>query len=484
MTFDVGTTAMKCVLFDENFKEIYLVNNEYNLKTGQSGTVELDAEVYFDTFYRCIKELSASGLDIKSVRSVTFTTQGETLIPVDDNGNALCPAIIWLDSRAKKEAEYLKNNISGQLFYKKTGLCEVEPLLPAAKILWIYNNRKDIYDKAYKFLLLEDYLIFRLTGKFVSEKSLQSSTGWYEIETETFFDKMLELCHIKKSHLPEILPCGKRIAVIKEEILMELGFASDTYVVSGAMDQISSAIGIGNINEGMMTETTGTALVAGITVEKPDFDYQKSVTIYKHFDDRFIYIPYIETAGMTLKWFKDTIVPYADEKGKEKNISAYEYIDELASKAPIGSDGVIMLPNLMAEGGFFGLSLSTTAGDMARSVLEGVAYMLEDVITLLESKGISVKKVYSLGGGSKSKLWCSIKADVVNKGIVQVGYAQTTSRGAAVLAAVADGIYKNVGEAVEKFKDQNTVFIPEKENVEKYKEYYKKYQKISGGINK
>ncbi|MBR4173124.1 MAG: xylulokinase, partial [Clostridia bacterium] len=160
------------------------------------------------------------------------------------------------------------------------------------------------------------------------------------------------------------------------------------------------------------------------------------------------------------------------------------YIDELSSKAPIGSDGVIMLPNLTAEGGFFGLSLSTTAGDMARSVLEGVAYMLEDVITLLESKGMSVKKVYSLGGGSKSKLWCSIKADVVNKGIVQVGYAQTTSRGAAVLAAVADGIYKNVGEAVEKFKDQNTVFIPEKENVEKYKEYYKKYQKISGGINK
>ena len=470
LTFDVGTTAMKCILFDESLSELYSVSIEYSLQTQEGGFVELDAEIYYNTFCRCVKELKASGIDINSVRSVTFTTQGETLIPVDRDGNALCPAIIWLDSRAKEEAEYLKSKITCKQFYEKTGLCEIEPLLPAAKILWIYNNRKDIYDKTYKFLLLEDYLILKLTGEFVSEKSLQSSSGWYEIKTEAFFDDMLNLCHIKKSHIPKIMSCGTKVAAVKPSVCEELGFCKDTYVVSGAMDQISSAIGIGNIREGMLTETTGTALVAGVTVENPDFDYKNPITVYKHYDGKFLYIPYIETAGMTLKWFNETVMPYAEMEGKKKNISSYEYIDELALKAPVGSGGIIMLPDLTDGGSFVGLSLSSTVGSMARSVLEGVAYMLEDI--------------YSLGGGSKSKLWCSIKADVINKNIVRVGYAQTTSRGAAVLAAVADGIYKNVGEAVGRFRDENTAFIPKKENVEKYKEAYNKYQKVKEGIAK
>ena len=471
LTFDVGTTAMKCVLFDERLKEVYSVNNEYDLITGEQGYVELDPDVYFNTFCRCVKELKESGIDIYSVCSITFTTQGETLIPVDYDGNALCSAIVWLDSRAKKESEYLKNKISQRLFYKKTGLCEIDSLLPAAKILWIYNNRKDIYDRTYKFLLLEDYLILRLTGRFVSEKSLQSSSGWYEIEKEVFFDDMLRLCHIKESHLPLVLPCGTIVAKVKESICADMGFSNDTYVVSGAMDQIASAIGIGNIEEGMLTETTGTALVAGVTVEKPDFDLDMPITIYKHFDNKFIYIPYIETAGIALKWFKDVIIPYADGKGREKGITAYEYIDELASKSSVGSNGLIMLPALADGGAFCGLFLSTTVNDMARSVLEGVAYMLKDIVTLLIHKGISVKEIYALGGGSNSRLWCSIKADILYKNVVCVGYTQTTSRGAAVLAAVADGRYANAKQAIDIFETNTTVFEPQKNNVDQYKKY-------------
>ena len=478
LTFDVGTTAIKCVVFDEKFHEIFYSNKEYDLNTRDGGYAELDANVYYDMFCECVKDISISAISVSDIRSVVFTTQGETLIPVDTKGIPLCPAIVWLDTRAGKEADVIKNNIGNVRIYEKTGLWSIDGALPAAKILWLYNNRYDIYEKTHKFLLLEDYLIYKLTGKFVSEKSLQSSTGWYDIVDEKIFDEMAELCKISSDKLPQILPCGSVIGNISDDVCDNLGFSPDTYVITGAMDQISSAIGIGNIEEGIFTETTGTALVVGVTTGNPVFDVENPVTVYKHFDDKFIYMPYYSTAGMTLKWFKDTIMPYSADEGKKEGISPYQYIDKVAIKSPAGSNGLIMNPQLFEKGAFSGITLSTNISDMARSVLEGVAYMLRQIVEQIENKNISVKQIHSLGGGSYSDLWCDIKADVCKKDIVRVCYAQTTSLGAAILAAVADGVYGSVADAIKSVNTEGTVIKPNSENFSVYDNGYKNYKNI------
>ncbi len=483
LSFDVGTTSMKCILYDDRLNEAFYTAKEYSIITESGGIAELDAETYYNTFLASVREMSLAGIPIENIRSVTFTTQGETLIPVDKSGNALCRAVVWLDTRAEVEAEYIKSHIDSVRFYKKTGLCGIDGALPAAKILWLYNNRPDIYEKTHKILLLEDYLIYRLTGKFASEKSLQSSTGWYNIIGEKFFEEMGSICKINECMLPEILPCGTPVGRIIPKLAEELGFSSDTYVTTGAMDQIASAIGSGNINEGIVTETTGTALVVGVTTENPVFDISNPVTIYKHYDGKFIYMPYCNTAGIALKWFRDRLMPYAADEAANAGISAYEYIDEKAAQSPPGSNGVIMIPKLSEEGAFIGLSLSTDISDMARSVLEGVAYMLREIIELIENRGISITEIYSLGGGSYSPLWRQIKADVCGKNIISADYAQTTALGAAVLAAVADGKYKTAKEALAARRVEKRTEIPCAENFEVYNKNYKKYKNFIDGGN-
>lgn len=477
MTFDVGTTAMKCILFDTSFNEVFYANKEYSVNASEGGFVELEADTYFNTFCECVEEIKKSNISSDDIASITFTTQGETLIPIDKCGNALCPAIVWLDTRAEEEAKTIKDNISDEEMYKTTGLGGIDGALPAAKILWLYKNNPDLYNKVYKFLLLEDYLIFRLTGKTVSEKSLQTSTGWYDIVSEVPFAKVMEICKIKEETLPEILPCATVVGELSEDIAKMCGLSSKTVVITGAMDQISSAVGVGNVKEGIFTETTGTALVAGITAEKPVFDIENPVTIQKHYDNKFIYMPYYNTAGMTLKWFRDNVMPYAEEEAKKRGISSYEFIDEVAKDAPAGSKGLIMLPGLSENGAFLGMTLATKTSDLARSVLEGVAYMLKSILELVSSRNVEIDEIYSLGGGSYSDLWCEIKADVCQKNIVRIDYAQTTALGAAILASVALGEYKSVEEALAARKIGTRVVNPNLKNKDVYDDGYKMYKK-------
>lgn len=471
LAFDVGTTAMKCILFDEYFNEIFSINKEYCIQTDKSGMAELDAERYYESFCECIDKMEKSSID-----AICFTTQGETLIPVDEEGKALSKAIVWLDTRAEEEASFIKNNIKEEEIYSATGLCDIDGALPLAKVLWLKKNKPEIYEKTEKFLLLEDYLIFRLTGKKVSEKSLQSSTGWYDIVNETLFEDAINICGIDRKKIPEIVPCGSIVGTISKDISEELGLSPSTIVVAGAMDQISSAIGAGNIEEGILTETTGTALVVGVTVKKPEFDLKKPVTVYKHYDNKFMYMPYSATAGIVLKWFRDTVMPDVIREAEEKAISSYKLIDTIAEKAPAGSNGVIMNPDFTNGGGFCGLTLATTRADLARSVLEGVSYMLKGLIEPIEMRGARIDKILSLGGGSYSKLWGEIKASVCEKEIECVKYGETTALGAAVLAAVAIGIYKSVGEALQNIKNSGNNYKPNPENQAIYRNCYLKYK--------
>lgn len=477
LTFDVGTTAMKCILFDTEFREVFYANKEYSIEAREQGNAEIDAETYFQTFCRCVEEILAAGVSGDDITSITFTTQGETLIPVDENGEPLLKAIVWLDTRAGEEAKLIQRQIPESEIYRMTGLCGIDGALPAAKILWIYRNRPDLYQKTHKFLLLEDYLIFRLTGRYVSEKSLQSSTGWYDIIGETYDKRMLEVCKLDAAKLPEILPCGTIVGTVREEIAARCGLSKETVVTTGAMDQISSAIGVGNVKEGMCTETTGTALVVGATTGSPVFDESNPITIYKHFDEKFIYMPYCNTAGMALKWFKDKIMPYAAEEAKARNISAYDVITERAAYSPVGSRGVTMLPQLSEQGAFLGITLAAEVSDLARSVLEGVAYMLRDIVEQVEAQKVVVNELYSLGGGSYSPLWCQIKADVCKKNIVCIDYAQTTSLGAAILASVAVGTYADVEEALRVRKGTKRIVTPKEENYAAYDAGYARYKK-------
>ena len=309
LTFDVGTTAVKSCLFDDDLRLLSIANEEYTLDTDAGGRVELDPERYWQAVCGGAAEaLRRAQLPPSAVSAICITTQGETLIPIGKDGRALRKAIVWLDERAKKQADTLSARFSSAEFYHETGLPELNGFLPLAKLMWIRENEPEIYRQTEKFLLLEDYLLYRLTGQFAAEKTLASSTGWFSLRTDGYWQEGLAAAGIPQEKLPELFEPGTVLpAKLLPDVREKLGFRADTLVVTGAMDQTAGALGAGNLRPGCVTETTGTALCIGAALEKADLDDPNRVTVYRHVKPGlFLMLPFCMTAGLFLKWFKDT----------------------------------------------------------------------------------------------------------------------------------------------------------------------------------
>ncbi len=494
LTLDVGTTSLKTCVFDADLNLLGHFSEEYKLLTPDPNRVELDPETYWEASKRGIKQaLEAAGVNPGQVRGIAITTQGETLIPVDRDGRVLHKALVWLDARAEEEAAVITGKVDADEFYRTTGLPEAGPACPISKVLWFKRHMPRVYEAAYKFLLLEDFLINRFTGKYVTEQALMTSTGYFDINKGVLWKEILEAFGIDPGLFPEILPCGAKAGSLKPEAARELGLKEDTCVFTAAMDQVASAVGAGNIKPGMVTETTGTALVIAATTLKPDYDNASKVTVYRHFDmDRFILLPYSPTAGIVLKWFRDSFCETETEKSRQKGVPVYRLLDEMAEGVPPLSCGLTLFPhfagmyspevNTRAKGVLFGIGLDTRKEHVIRAILESIGYMLRENIELLEGMGLEISEVRSLGGGSRSRLWNSIKADILKKKLIEMESEESTSLGAAILTARALGLYPSVEAAIEKSVRTAGIYSPSPDNSAVYEKGYEFHKKLYSGL--
>ncbi|OGO81621.1 MAG: hypothetical protein A2Y21_06065 [Clostridiales bacterium GWC2_40_7] len=495
LTLDLGTTSVKACVFNENFDLLGYSSEEYELLTSEGNIVELTPETYWQAAISGIRKATElSGITGMDTGIITITTQGETLLPVDSSGAPLRNAINWLDARAEEEAAYINNRFTNEEVYGNTGLPEIGPACPVCKVLWIKNKEPEIYGKTFKFMLLEDFIILRLTGKYVTEKCLMSSTGYFDINKEVLWMEMLSYAGIEPEKFPQIMDCGTIVGGLLPEVADELGINPGIRVSTGAMDQAASAIGAGNVTEGIITETTGTALVMAATIKMPDYSNPARLNIMKHgLKGKYIMLPYNSTAGIVLKWFKDEFCRYETEKYAEEGKSVYLYLDELAESSPPLANGLILLPhfagmltpeiNPAVKGVFFGVGLDTRKPHFIRAILEGIAFMLKQNVELLEQMGIEVKEIRSLGGGSKSRLWCQLKADVNNRVIHTMEQEETTSLGAAILGSLAAGIYRTVEEACRVVKVKKS-FKPDEKTVSVYAKGYVSYKQLYTSLKK
>ena len=490
LTFDVGTTSMKCCAFNEDFSMLASTTVEYALNTRGEHIVEADPGIYWDGMCKSIRTLQEKGIDLKHVVSCGITTQGETSIVLNRELEPICPAIVWLDDRAESQAAQLAGQISLPTFYQTTGLPEIGGALPLAKLKMLLEDPQ-IKSQVYKILLLEDYLVFKLTGQIKTEHSLICSTGYYDIVNHRYCDDFLRLAGATQDILPEVLPCGTVAGTVTREASGQCLLPEGVPVVLTAMDQTASAVGAGNVASGIVSETTGTCLTVVATTEKPDFTTGVPLQYYTHYDNKYLALAYNTTAAIIMKWFKDEFIAQTDEC-RNSPLNPYDYMSQLAATIAPGCEGLTMLPHFAGKampnfcpnvrGCFYGMSLNTGKAHFIRAIMEGVSYMLRENLESFEKAGIPLQQIRSMGGGAKDTVWSGIKASVTGKTLVTTQTQESTSLGAAILSAKAIGIAQDIPALVNRITTLDRSFAPDPGQQAVYNRLYEKYLQLDRAI--
>lgn len=442
---DLGSTNIKAAVYDSNMK---LVDRqsfpvEY---IRENGFVEFDAKAYFDNLVALITKLVKTH-NITSVNEIAFTGQAETLVVLGADGKPLMNAISWMDERSVEECALLAEKFDSAVCEAVTGQQAVLPTWPATKILWLKNNRPEIYRNAATYMLLKDYIVYCLTGMKLSDMSIATFSFYFDIYNKVYWKEMLEAIGISEGQLPALCePCTVAGSLLPE-VAGAMSLTEETKINVGTLDHFAGMIGTGNIHPGDITLSTGTVMAIATMCGKPT---PKSCGIAMHYGfipDTHVMLPVAESGGVSLEWFRRTCMPNTD----------YDKMNAILAER--GENQLLFLPYLVgtnapefhseANGVFWGLRQEHDAFDMAGAVMEGVSFVLKKNCEHIASKGLAPKSIIATGGGAKSAIWCQMQSDITGLPIRIPMEKEAACLGAAMIAAVSNGKFRNYEAAVE-----------------------------------
>lgn len=464
---DIGTTSLKAAVFNGCGERVALRCLDYTLDTDAvTGYIEFDAMEYARMCESVILDLQK---ECGRIDAISVDTQGETLILTDELGAPLCPAVVWLDNRADKEAEAIKERFGNERVYNVTGQPEITAGWPASKLLWFKNNKPEIFAKTKKIFMLEDWVLYKLTGNFVTEPTIQSSTIYYDIVNGAWWDEMTDFIGITEDMLPRLCESAEKVGEFR-----------GIPVVTGMLDQIAGTIGAGVTDGTKISEMTGTIMaICALCENIPEYRADSIIPCHVHaIKGKYCRILWSSTAGMALKWFKNQLA---------ESLSFRE-LDELCEKIAPGCDGLTMLPHFCgstmpkynpdAKAVFSGITLSHTRAHFARAIMEAIAFILRQDLEYIGTDGI--EEIRITGGGAKSPLWATIKADVTGKILKTVSEDETACLGAALSAAVGIGAFESLDVAASSCVKCKKVYAPMGND---YESAYKNYLELEKIMN-
>ena len=486
---DLGTSATKTVLFDENGTVIASASREYPMYQPQNGWAEQKPEDWreaaLETITRVVKE---SGVDKDEIKGIGISGQMHGLVMLDENNEVIRPSIIWCDQRTANECEEITEKVGKERLIEITA----NPALTgftASKILWVRNHEPENYAKCRHILLPKDYVRLILTGEYATEVSDASGMQLLDVPNRCWSDEVLEKLDIDKRMLAKVYESPEVTGTILPEIAAVTGLSEKTVVVGGAGDNAAAAVGTGVVKDGRAFTTIGTSGVV--------FAHSKNVTI----DPKgrvhtfccavpgcWHVMGVTQGAGLSLQWFRNNFCQDYMEKAKEEGCDAYDYINRDVDIVSLGADRLIYLPYLMGErtphldpdcrGVFFGLSAIHTRKHMLRAVMEGVSYSMKDCNDILKEMGVEVDDMMACGGGGRSAVWRQMLADMYGCTVKTVAAKEGPALGVAILAGVGAGIYDSVEAACEKMIHTDKSCDPIPEHTAKYEEYHKIYKNL------
>lgn len=469
---DLGTSAVKLLLMDENGRIHKIVSKEYPLYFPHPGWSEQKPEDWFEQSMAGLAEL-LSECDKSQVKGISFGGQMHGLVVLDQEDNVIRPAILWNDGRTGKQVEYLNNIIGKEKISAYTANIAFAGFT-APKILWMRENEPENFEKIVKIMLPKDYLAYRLSGTFCTEYSDASGMLLLDVKNKCWSKEMLDICGIKESQLPKLYESWQAVGNIKPEIASALGIPEDVKVVAGAGDNAAAAVGTATVGDGGCNISLGTSGTLFISSRTFGVDKNNALHSFAHADGNYHLMGCMLSAASCNKWWMDEILKTTDYSGEQAGIRG------------LGENHVFYLPYLMGErsphndpdarAAFIGMSMDTTREDMTLAVLEGVAFGLRDSLEVARSIGVNPERTKICGGGAKSPLWRKIIANVMNMKVDIIESEEGPGYGAAILAAVGCGVYPSVEEAAKKLVKVVKTEEPDPELTAKYEKKYQKFR--------
>jgi len=470
---DIGTSGCKAAIFDKDGAVKSQATKPYTVSYPEPGFAEQNPDDWWAAVCLAIKEiLDSSGIPAGEIAGIGVDGQSWSAIPIDKEGNVLCPTPIWMDTRAAGVCQELDREIGEKAIFDLCGN-PLKPSYTSPKVLWYKKHRPGLYAKIYKILQSNSFITYRLTGAVTQEKS--QGYGWhcFDMRKNVWDIDMCEKMGIGASLLPDIFDCHQIIGTVSEKAARLTGLAAGTPVSAGGLDAACATLGAGVLHAGETQEQGGQAGGMSICIDKYNSDIR--LILGSHVvPGKWLLQGGTVGGGGVIEWFD-----------REFGSGDFKMLDALAAEIRPGSDGMVFLPymngerspiwDMNARGVYYGVDFAKTKGHFVRSSLEGVALSLKHNLEIAEQAGASVKKLLAVGGAANSKLWTQIKSDVTGKPIAVPSSDTAATLGAALLAGVGTGIYKDFDEAVKSTVKITKQYEPNHLNLEVYSEAYQVY---------
>ena len=483
---DIGTTNWKAVVYDGQGRPQVLKKTAALTHYDSQGWGYYDPAELWAQVARIIREaVDAVG---GRVDALSVTSMGESVVPLDSQGQPTHPFIAWFDTRSVQQAERIAREVGRERLFALTGL-EPNAIFSLAKIMWIREHEPQAYQKARVWLQMADYVLYRLTGLFATDYSLASRTLMFDLHRNVWSDELLDQFDVAKENLPEIMRSGTRLGGVSPIAASETGLQTGTPVVVGGHDHPCAALASG-VQLGLKTlDSSGTA-ESFVTISQPDAPPPATFAHMRmcRFLDQRCYTVFggILAAGASFDWAIERFGSLIDWGVADSKVD-YSRIETVAAQVPIGADGLLFLPHLRGSGAphwkprdrgaMLGLTSSHSSPYLIRAVIEGLAMQARWIVETTKAiTGIEADALVCVGGGARIALWQQIKADVLGRKVEAPDVPEATSLGAALLAGIGIGVYPDMIAAARTVYSPGQVFSPRPDQTARYEPLYRLFQ--------
>lgn len=477
---DVGTSGARAAAYTRSGGRKAIAETCYALSTPQPGWVEQDPfeilQGVKEVVRRATDKLRTQRIDI---RGIALSTVMHSFIPLGKDHEPLAPMMTWADTRAAEVVREIKadDDLAGRL-YRKTG-CPLHACYPLAKIRWLRQRRLDIFARMAYVGSIKDFLMFHLTGEWILDQSVASTSGMFDDMLLDWDDEAMEVAGISRWQLPVVVPAASRASMLPA-VAGALSLPDCLPVLAGASDGVLVHVGLGALQEGQATATIGTSGAVRCLSTVPRVDARRRTWCYYLADGLWVAGGAVNNGGVILQWLRDEILEYRQEEVERLGVSAYELMMAQAEKSPAGAGGLLLLPYFSGErapywnedlrGMFFGMSLRTKRSDMIRATMEAICFSLRTGYDAL-GEFSDIKNIHVSGSFAKAPLWVQILSDVLERDLIVPEVDSGVAYGAAVLGYLSDGEVSSLSELVTT-AGEGQIYHPRSETSDTYRELY------------